>query len=78
MTTKQKPPVQSWHLANSYQLGLLGGLGVLTALVIGGALTTIAQIITYIFAAIFIALGLEPIVALLERRKVARPLAILI
>lgn len=78
MTTKQKPPAQTWHLANSYQLGLLGGLGVLTALVIGGALTTIAQIITYIFAAIFIALGLEPIVAMLERRKVARPLAILI
>lgn len=77
MPTK-KPSGQSFSISNGFQFGLLGGLGVLTALVIGGALTTIAQVITYIFAAIFIALGLEPIVALLERRGLKRPLAILI
>lgn len=65
-------------ISNGFQLGLLGGLGVLTALVIGGALVTIAQVITYVFAAIFIALGLDPIVTMLERRNIKRPLAILI
>ncbi len=78
MATKPKPEHQSWSISNGFQFGLLGGLGVLTALAIGGALTTLAQVITYIFAAIFIALGLDPIVSLLERRKVKRPIAILI
>ena len=78
MATKEKPTHQSWSISNGFQFGLLGGLGVLTALAIGGALTTLAQVITYVFAAIFIALGLDPIVSLLERRNVKRPLAILI
>ena len=52
----------NFKVTNAFQLGLLGGLGVLTALVIGGAITTLANIITYIAAAIFIALGLEPLV----------------
>jgi predicted PurR-regulated permease PerM len=76
--TKPKPSHSSMSISNGFQFGLLGGLGVLTALAIGGALTTLAQVITYVFAAIFIALGLDPIVSLLERRKVKRPLAILI
>jgi predicted PurR-regulated permease PerM len=78
MATKPKPEHQSWSISNGFQFGLLGGLGVLTALGIGGALATLAQVITYVFAAIFIALGLDPIVSLLERKKVKRPLAILI
>ena len=78
MPTKPKAPSQSMSISNGFQFGLLGGLGVLTAMAIGGALTTLAQVITYIFAAIFIALGLDPIVSMLERRKVRRPLAILI
>jgi predicted PurR-regulated permease PerM len=78
VATKEKPTHQSWSISNGFQFGLLGGLGVLTALAIGGALTTLAQVITYVFAAIFIALGLDPIVSLLERRNVKRPLAILI
>ena len=75
-----KPPAkhQSWSISNGFQFGLLGGLGVLTALAIGGALATLAQVITYLFAAIFIALGLDPIVSLLERKRVKRPVAILI
>ena len=76
MATKKSAP-QSWFISNSFQFGLLGGLGVLTALVLGNMIATIAQVITYIFASIFIALGLEPIVALLERRGFKRPLAIL-
>lgn len=67
-----------FKISNAYQVGLLGGLGVLTALVIGGMLVTIANILTYIFAAIFIALGLDPIVRWLENRGLKRRLAILI
>lgn len=65
-------------VSNAFQIGLLGGLGVLTALVIGNMITTIANIITYVFASIFIALGLDPVVRFLGRRKIKRPLAIFI
>ena len=65
MPNKQKPNHQSMSISNGFQFGLLGGLGVLTALAIGGALTTLAQVITYVFAAIFIALGIDPIVSIL-------------
>ena len=53
-------------VSNAFQVGLLGGLGVLTALVFGNMIATIASIITYVFAAIFIALGLDPIVSFIE------------
>ncbi len=65
-------------VSNAFQIGLLGGLGVLSALVIGSMVTTIANIITYVFASIFIALGLDPVVRFLGRRKIKRPLAITI
>lgn len=65
-------------ITNAFQLGLLGGLGVLTAVVIGGAIQTLADIITYVAAAIFIALGLEPVVSKLETYNLKRPFAILI
>lgn len=63
-------------LTNGFQLGLMGGLGVLTALALGSMVTSLANIFTYVFAAIFIALGLDPVVSFLERRKMKRPLAI--
>jgi predicted PurR-regulated permease PerM len=62
---------------NTFRLGLFGGLGVLVALAIGGAVTTLATIITYIGAALFIALGIDPAVSWLERHKFPRWLAIL-
>jgi len=65
-------------LPNPFRIGLLGGLGVLTALLIGGALTSLSTILTYIGAALFLALGLDPLVTWLEKRKVKRPVAILI
>ena len=65
-------------IQNPFRLGLFAGLGVLTALLIGGALTNLATILTYIGAALFLALGLDPLVTFLEKRKVKRPVAILI
>ena len=63
-------------ISNSYRLGLLGGLGVLTAVAIGATVGSLATIITYVGAALFLALGLDPIVSWLEKHKFPRPLAI--
>lgn len=68
---------QNMKLSNSFALGLYGGLGVLTALVLGGAVATLANVLTYVFAAVFLALGLDPLVSALERAKFPRPLAVL-
>ena len=65
-------------ITSAFQLGFLGGLGVLTALLIGGAITTLASVITYVAAAIFISLGLEPIVTKLVSLKIKRRFAILL
>lgn len=65
-----------FKVSNAFQLGLLGGLGVLTALLIGNMVITLASVLTYVFAAIFIALGLDPLVSWLEGRGLKRPLGI--
>jgi predicted PurR-regulated permease PerM len=62
---------------NSFRLGLLGGLGVIVAIAIGSTIGSLATILTYVGAALFLALGLDPIVSWLETRKFPRPLAIL-
>ena len=60
------------RIQNAFRLGLLGGLGVLVALGIGAALGTLTTILTYIGAALFLALGLDPAVSWLERHKLPR------
>lgn len=67
----------NFKVTNAFQIGLLGGLGVLAALVIGGAITTLANIITYVAAAMFIALGLEPVVTRITKFGWHRRYAIL-
>lgn len=62
---------------NAFRLGIFGGLGVLIALLIGGAFASLATILTYIGAAIFIALGLDPLISWLESRKWPRWAALL-
>lgn len=69
--------VQNMKVTNAFTLGLFGGLGVLFALLIGGAVATLANVITYIFAAVFLALGLDPLVSFLEKAKFPRPAAVL-
>ncbi|MEO7121674.1 MAG: AI-2E family transporter, partial [Lacisediminihabitans sp.] len=64
-------------IQNAFRVGLLGGLGVLVALAIGGAVATLSTILTYIGAALFIALGLDPAVSWLERHKFPRWTAII-
>jgi len=52
--------------------GFAATLGVLGALVLGSALLSISTILIYIVLALFLALGLDPIVRLLERHNVKR------
>ncbi len=59
-----------------FLFGLLGGLGVLVALGIGSTIGSLATILTYIGAALFLALGLDPLVTWLEKKSFPRPLAI--
>ena len=64
-------------IQNAFRFGLLGGLGVLVALVIGGAVATLSTILTYIGAALFIALGIDPAVSWLEKHRFPRWTAII-
>lgn len=64
-------------IQNAFRLGLFGALGVLVAVTIGTGIANLATILTYVGAALFLALGVDPAVSLLERHKVPRPLAIL-
>lgn len=64
-------------IQNAFQVGLLGGLGVLVAVAIGTAVGELSTILTYIGAALFIALGIDPTVSWLENRRFPRWLAIL-
>lgn len=63
-------------IANPFQVGLLGGLGVLVAIMIGGAVASAATILTYVLIAIFIALGLEPAVQSLTKLKLKRVISV--
>ena len=65
-------------IQNAFRLGLFGGLGVLVAVVIGAGIGNLATILTYVGAALFLALGVDPAVSFLERHKVPRSLAIVI
>ncbi|ARJ06279.1 AI-2E family transporter [Cnuibacter physcomitrellae] len=67
------PPVR----VNAFRIGLVGGLGVLLSLLIGGAVTQLSTVLVYVGLALFIALGLDPLVSWLER-KMPRGLAIAI
>jgi predicted PurR-regulated permease PerM len=65
-------------IQNAFRLGLFGALGVLVAIVIGGAIGSLATIITYIGAAFFLALGIDPLVSWLEKHGWKRGLATLV
>lgn len=59
-------------------IGFVTTIGVLGALVLGSALASISTILVYIVLAMFLAVGLDPIVRLLERHRVKRGGAIAI
>lgn len=65
-------------IQNAFRVGLIGTLGVGLGVLILTSIVSLSTILTYIGAALFLALGIEPIVAFLERRRVPRWAAILI
>lgn len=65
-------------IQNAFRLGLLGTLGVGVGLLIITSIANLSTIITYIGAALFLALGLDPAISWLERRGLPRWAAILI
>ncbi len=65
-------------IQNAFRLGLFGGLGVLTAIIIGTGIANLATILTYVGAALFLALGVDPAVSWLQRKGLPRWAAILI
>jgi predicted PurR-regulated permease PerM len=64
-------------IQNAFQFGLVGTLGVGLGLLIITSVITLQTIIIYVGAALFIALGLDPAVSWLEKKKFPRWAAIL-
>jgi predicted PurR-regulated permease PerM len=64
-------------IQHAFRLGLVGTLGVGLGILIISSIVSLSTILTYIGAALFIALGLEPAIIWLERRKFPRWAAIL-
>ncbi|MCD2442416.1 AI-2E family transporter [Agromyces sp. SYSU K20354] len=65
-------------IQNAFRIGLLGTLGVGVGLLIITSIANLSTIITYIGAALFLALGLDPAISWLERRGLPRWAAIVI
>lgn len=63
---------------NAFRLGFVGALGVLAALVLGGIIGQLGTVILYVALAIFLALGLDPVVSWLQKRSLPRWAAILV
>jgi len=60
------------------RLGFFLAIGVLLALLLAGAVMQLASVLTLLFLALFISMGLHPVVTGLQRRGLAKPVAILI
>ena len=67
---------QKTRLTGGFQTGLTAGLGVMTAILIATAVSQLATVITYVLLALLLALGLNPIVKLLQKFKFPKILAI--
>ncbi|MRG61207.1 AI-2E family transporter [Agromyces sp. CFH 90414] len=62
----------------AFRIGFVGALGVLLALLLGGIVGQLGTVILYVALALFLALGLDPVVSWLQRRDLPRWLAILL
>jgi predicted PurR-regulated permease PerM len=69
---------QRFDRRSPFWIGMVGGLGVGAAYVLGRTIVDARQILLLIFLALFIAVGLEPLVALLHRHRVRRGFSVLI
>lgn len=62
----------------AFRVGFVGALGVIAALLLYGVLQHLDTLILYVAIAVFLALGLDPIVSWIERRRIPRFTAIVI
>jgi predicted PurR-regulated permease PerM len=63
---------------NPFRVAFVGTLGVGLGLLLIGSVQTLSTILLYVGTALFLSLGLEPVVAWLERRKLKRGVAVLL
>ncbi|HBR90326.1 MAG: AI-2E family transporter [Microbacterium sp.] len=75
---KESEPARWFGLRNPFAVGFYAVLGGLVALALGIAVTNIVTVIVYIAFALFVALGLDPVVRALERKNVSRVWSIVI
>ena len=73
---RAKAQTREFVVRGPFQLGFTITLGVLVAMLFGGMIEQLTTIIMYVAAALFVALGLDPVVRALERRGLNRPLGI--
>jgi predicted PurR-regulated permease PerM len=66
------------NINNAFRVGLVGTLGVGLGLLLLSAIGSLATVLTYIGVALFLSLGLDPLVKWLETKKIPRWGAILI
>ncbi len=71
-------PGRPFERHSPFYLGLVGGLGLLAALLLGFALYSIQSVLVLIVVSLFLAAGLNPMVEWLERRTVRRGAAVLV
>ena len=65
-------------IQNPFRTALIATLGVGVGIVIIGGIQTLSTILLYVGTALFLALGLDPFVSWLERRRLPRWAALLI
>jgi len=65
-------------LHNPFRLALVATLGVGLGLMLINSITTLSTVLLYVGTALFLSLGLDPLVRFLERRKLKRWLAVLV
>ncbi|MBL3687289.1 AI-2E family transporter [Leucobacter zeae] len=73
---RAKTPPREFVVRAPFQVGFTVTLGVLVAMLFGGIVGQLSTIIMYVVAALFVALGLDPVVRAFERRGLSRPLGI--
>ncbi|WP_019619251.1 AI-2E family transporter [Gulosibacter faecalis] len=65
------------RIENPFRIGFLATLGALLALTLGGMVQSLSTVLTYIATALFLALGFDPAISWLERRRWPRWAAVL-
>lgn len=68
--------VETGRSFSAFRTGFVGALGVLVAIGLVQAVVEVGQIVTLVFGALFLALGLDPLVTWLEKHGLPRPLAV--